>query len=44
VLELLGLVVPPALTRERPRVLWQWAIEHWRIDTLRGQCQLAAPR
>jgi glutamyl-Q tRNA(Asp) synthetase len=44
VLRLLGLVVPPALTRERPRVFWQWALEHWDIAALRGQRQLAVPR
>lgn len=40
VLELLGLAVPPALMGERPGVLWQWAIERWRIDALRGKRQL----
>jgi glutamyl-Q tRNA(Asp) synthetase len=36
VLRLLGLAVPNELTRERPRVLWQWAIERWDPAHLRG--------
>jgi glutamyl-Q tRNA(Asp) synthetase len=32
----LGLAVPNELTRERPRVLWQWAIERWDPARLRG--------
>lgn len=44
VLELLGLVAPPALIRERPGVLWQWAIEHWNVAALHGQRELALPR
>jgi glutamyl-Q tRNA(Asp) synthetase len=43
VLELLGLAVPPALAAERPGVLWQWALERWSIDSLRGQRELAQP-
>ena len=41
VLQLLGLAPPPELIGERPQVLWSWAIEHWRIDSLRGQRELA---
>ncbi|HET7608887.1 MAG TPA: tRNA glutamyl-Q(34) synthetase GluQRS [Gammaproteobacteria bacterium] len=44
VLELLGLAVPSALAGERPRVLWQWAIERWHIDSLRGQRSFASAR
>jgi glutamyl-Q tRNA(Asp) synthetase len=40
-LALLGLEVPPELAGERPGVLWQWAIERWRIDSLRGQREIA---
>lgn len=36
VLRLLGLAAPNELTRERPRVLWQWAIERWDPAHLRG--------
>jgi glutamyl-Q tRNA(Asp) synthetase len=36
VLRLLGLAVPNELTQERPRVLWQWAIERWDPACLRG--------
>jgi glutamyl-Q tRNA(Asp) synthetase len=36
VLRLLGLTVPAELMRERPRVLWQWAIERWDPAHLRG--------
>lgn len=36
VLQWLGLAVPNELTRERPRVLWQWAIERWDPARLRG--------
>ena len=36
VLRWLGLAVPNELTRERPRVLWQWAIERWDPARLRG--------
>jgi glutamyl-Q tRNA(Asp) synthetase len=43
VLDLLGLVVPPDLRRERPSALWQWAIEHWHVAALRGQRVLALP-
>ena len=40
VLELLGLSVPAELARERPRVLWEWAVGRWRIESLRGQREL----
>lgn len=36
VLRLLGLTVPTELATERPRVLWQWAIERWDLAALRG--------
>lgn len=36
VLRLLGLGVPNELARERPRVLWQWAVERWDPAHLRG--------
>jgi len=35
-LRLLGLTVPNELTLQRPRALWQWAIEHWDPARLRG--------
>jgi glutamyl-Q tRNA(Asp) synthetase len=41
VLELLGVAVPSALVGERPGVLWEWAIERWSIDSLRGLRELA---
>jgi glutamyl-Q tRNA(Asp) synthetase len=41
VLELLGLEVPGGLTSERPGALWRWALEHWKIDSLRGRRELA---
>jgi glutamyl-Q tRNA(Asp) synthetase len=41
VLELLGLQVPRELIAERPSALWQWALERWSIDSLRGQRELA---
>ena len=37
VLGVLGIAVPSALVGERPRALWQWAIERWSIDAFRGQ-------
>jgi glutamyl-Q tRNA(Asp) synthetase len=37
VLGLLGVPVPDDLATERPRVLWQWALERWRIESLRGR-------
>jgi glutamyl-Q tRNA(Asp) synthetase len=40
VLGLLGLAVPPALVDERPRALWQWALEHWSIERLRGRREI----
>jgi glutamyl-Q tRNA(Asp) synthetase len=40
-LGLLGLALPHELARERPAVLWRWAIEHWRIDALHGQREIA---
>jgi glutamyl-Q tRNA(Asp) synthetase len=42
VLELLGLAVPAELAGERPRALWQWAVERWDIDGLKGRRELAA--
>jgi glutamyl-Q tRNA(Asp) synthetase len=41
VLELLGLGVPTELMDERPRVIWQWALARWSIDSLRGRQELA---
>jgi glutamyl/glutaminyl-tRNA synthetase len=41
VLELLGLRVPAELRRERPGVLWRWALDYWNIDALRGRRALA---
>jgi glutamyl-Q tRNA(Asp) synthetase len=41
VLELLGLAVPQALAAEPPGQLWQWALERWRIDSLRARRELA---
>jgi glutamyl-Q tRNA(Asp) synthetase len=43
-LGLLGLVVPPELKAERPRTLWSWAQQHWRIESLRERRAVAAPR
>ena len=43
ILRLLGLAVPAELAGERPRVLWQWALESWRIDGLRDRREIAAP-
>jgi glutamyl-Q tRNA(Asp) synthetase len=37
VLELLGLAVPAALAGERPGLLWQWALERWNVEALRGR-------
>jgi hypothetical protein len=42
--ELLGLTVPPALAGARPGVAWQWAIEQWSIDGLKGRRELAQRR
>jgi glutamyl-Q tRNA(Asp) synthetase len=36
VLRLLGLEVPVELVRERPRMLWRWALERWDPARLRG--------
>jgi glutamyl-Q tRNA(Asp) synthetase len=36
ILGLLGLAVPLELERERPAVLWQWALNEWDIARLRG--------
>ena len=36
VLDLLGAKPPVDLRGARPGVLWSWAIERWRIDSLRG--------
>jgi glutamyl-Q tRNA(Asp) synthetase len=41
VLEMLGLQVPRELAHERPGALWQWAVEHWRIDALHAQRELS---
>jgi glutamyl-Q tRNA(Asp) synthetase len=41
VLVLLGLAVPTALARERPGVLWRWAVERWSVESLRGRRALA---
>jgi len=43
-LETLGLTVPPSLARERPRALWQWAIERWNIGALHGKREMAQPQ
>jgi len=37
VLELLGVPVPPELMRERPGLLWQWALPRFSVDVLRGK-------
>jgi glutamyl-Q tRNA(Asp) synthetase len=42
VVKLLGLSVPQELQRERPALLWQWAIERWTIASLKGQRTVAA--
>jgi glutamyl-Q tRNA(Asp) synthetase len=41
VLRLLGLDVPIALVRERPRTLWRWALERWDPARLRGVREIA---
>jgi glutamyl-Q tRNA(Asp) synthetase len=43
-LELLGLSVPREMRGEPPPTLWQWALQHWRIESLRGQQTIAATR
>ncbi len=43
VLTLLGLDVPRELRLEQPKDLWRWAIEHWRIDALRGKRTIVQP-
>jgi len=43
ILGLLGLAVPDELALERPRVLWQWALQRWRIEALRGCREIPAP-
>src|SRR6185295_9116964 len=43
-LELLGLTVPAELTAEPPRVLWRWAQNRWRIESLRGRRAVTEPR
>ena len=43
VLELLGVAVPADLAGARPAQLWEWAIERWRVETLRGVRELSAP-
>jgi glutamyl-Q tRNA(Asp) synthetase len=42
-LRLLGLDVPRELAGERPGRLWQWALPHWNIETLRGRRELRPP-
>jgi glutamyl-Q tRNA(Asp) synthetase len=37
VLAHLGLEAPPELDGERPRAAWQWAIERWQIEQLKGR-------
>lgn len=32
----LGAPPPRALAGERPALLWEWAVDHWRIDSLKG--------
>lgn len=44
VLQLLGVAPPAELARERPGVLWRWAIEHFSLDALRGRRELAVSR
>ena len=41
VLDLLGLPVSAVLRGERPRVLWQWALERWNLLQLRGRREIA---
>jgi glutamyl-Q tRNA(Asp) synthetase len=41
VLAALGLTAPTELNRERPRVVWQWALERWSIESLRGHREIA---
>jgi glutamyl-Q tRNA(Asp) synthetase len=40
VLRVLGLAIPDELTGERPKVLWNWAVGRWHIDSLRGRREL----
>jgi glutamyl-Q tRNA(Asp) synthetase len=42
VLELLGVLVPPSLRGERPRSLWEWARQNWRIEVLCGRQVIVA--
>ena len=44
VLEHLGLTVPPDAAAERPGALWRWACSRWRIESLRGQREIAQRR
>ena len=39
-LAFLGCTPPPALQCESPAVLWQWAIEEFRMETLAGQAHI----
>jgi glutamyl-Q tRNA(Asp) synthetase len=39
---LLGLEPPATLLRERPSVVWNWAVEHWSIEHWQGQRALQA--
>ncbi len=43
-LELLGLSVPTELRAEPPRLLWQWATKHWRIESLGDRRAVTEPR
>jgi glutamyl-Q tRNA(Asp) synthetase len=36
-LALLGLTVPAELRGARPRALWDWATDHWRLESLAGR-------
>jgi glutamyl-Q tRNA(Asp) synthetase len=42
IVRLLGLAAPATLLRERPSVVWNWALEHWSIERWRGQRTLQA--
>lgn len=42
ILRLLRLDAPEDVTSARPREVWNWALEHWSIDRLRGETALRA--
>jgi len=42
VLRILGCETPRELQGERPAILWQWAMEHWRLEDLQGRVSLPA--